>query len=630
LVDLDGVDGVGDQIVVLAPLVINAQTMSSFGKVNGGGGVNVIDVNALTVGATGALSVNLDNPNGEWTLNPQGMLRFFNSNSLVTMLAGSDVNLNGSVDVTGAVGTAARVDIGGTVDILTAVPGGGFLLQGGSLADPNTIAGGTINGPGALQALTNRALVGFGTINAGIDFGGSAQLVADDGTLTVNGTIFDVGMIGVTGDGILTLGSPLDTSVTDGGVVMAGGVLQGAAVTTTLINKSIRGTGAIFSAVVNDGAIEAQGGTLLFTNTSSDWDGTFSLGHLRASGGGTLQLVDDASFGFTGSVVAVEGSRVFTDGFALDFNPGSNIILTQGTYESTNSTDIGGTVVVGAGADSTIEVEVNRFLDFESTSQTTLNGNLRLVSNNASIAAGATFSGAGALIIPENSHLLADANADINVLLDNQGTFRPAGFNAVGRVDLRDYQQGDTGGLIVDVAGTGLGQFDRLVVNGAALLDGYLNIVVDGGFVPALGNTFNVLAATSGVSGTFDLVNMSGMPDGLTFAVKYLAGAVQLQVVSTPFFSADFDHDGDVDETDYAIWKANFGLNQLGDATGDGLSTAADYTVWRNQLGSAPIPFGAGSGGIAFDVGSTPAPEPTSAVLMAIGAMLAGCVGRRR
>jgi uncharacterized protein (TIGR03382 family) len=120
------------------------------------------------------------------------------------------------------------------------------------------------------------------------------------------------------------------------------------------------------------------------------------------------------------------------------------------------------------------------------------------------------------------------------------------------------------------------------------------------------------------------------MPAGLTFAIKYLVNAVQLQVVNTPFYSADFDNDGDVDVTDYAIWKAAFHLNQLGDATGDNISSAADYTVWRNQFGSAPMPFGAGSGGAALKLGNAAVPEPAAAVLALIASMFAQRVRRRR
>jgi hypothetical protein len=76
---------------------------------------------------------------------------------------------------------------------------------------------------------------------------------------------------------------------------------------------------------------------------------------------------------------------------------------------------------------------------------------------------------------------------------------------------------------------------------------------------------------------------------------------------------ADFDDDGDVDLTDYAIWKGAFGLNQLGDATGDNISDAADYTVWRDTFGSVS---GGGGAGAFADLGITSVPEPRTLVLL--------------
>jgi hypothetical protein len=617
-VDLDGTDAVGNQILVEAPLVINAATLESFGNVNLSG-VNVIHVDALSAGAIGSLTVNLDDPNAEWTINQQGTLALSNTNALATLLTGSDVNVNGSLNVAGTAGSAARLDIAGTVNLVTAAPNGGLTLQGGTILDPNTIAGGQINGPGELQALGGRALAGRGTIHAPIDFDGTAELVVMGGTLAVNGGIVDVGIIRVSGaPATLNFGSPYSTVVSDGGIVMSGGTLEGSAVTTTAIDKSIRGAGTVTSQVFNGGGIEAQGGTLLFTNASSDWDGGSNAGHLRASGGGTLHLVDNATFGFTGSVIAVENSRVFAEGFALDFNPGSVITLDEATYESTSSTDIAGTVIIGAGAPSTMKVMNNFFLSFETGSATTLNSDLRLTNNNIIIEAGAGFSGPGAVVIPDGSHVVAENLADIGVLLDLQGAFRPGNSEGVGRVDLLDYQQADTGELFVELRGTALNAFDRLVADGDVVLDGYLNIDIDEvspgvPFVPSLGNTFNIITGNT-VTGQFDYADVVGMPAGLAFHVEYLSNAVQLQVVSKPIFSADFDDDGDVDATDLSIWRGAFDLNQLGDADGDNDSDGEDFLLWQQQFGSLP---GAGAAlGAAV-------PEPVSAFLLLMGLAVA-------
>jgi hypothetical protein len=368
------------------------------------------------------------------------------------------------------------------------------------------------------------------------------------------------------------------------------------------------------------------GGTLIFqtAGNDNDWDGAAGAGELTTRTGATLELRDNATFGFTGSVNTLPGGTVFTNGFALDFNPGSTIAFEGGgggKYESTHSTDIGGTVTVNAGADSTIEVTNNFFLTFESTSTTTLGGNLRLENNNIGIDAGATFSGAGALIVPDGSHLVADNLANIGVLLDMQGAFRPGNSEGIGRIDLLDYQQANSGELIVELTGTSLNAFDRLVLSGDAVIDGYLNIDIDGGFVPALGNTFNIITGNT-VTGAFDYADVSGMPAGLAFHINYLLNAVQLQVVNKPIFSADFDDDGDVDPTDLAIWQGAYNLNQLGDADGDNDSDGRDFLLWQQQFGSAPL--------VAVSTAaSTAVPEPAAGCL-AVGLLLISGQYRRR
>jgi hypothetical protein len=627
-VDLDGNDGVGDFINVDAPLTINAATMANFGRVNGGGGINTLDVNN-SVG-TGVLTVNLDNADDEWTLNGPGVMNLVNDNTEATLLAGSDVNLNGTVNVTGDVRVTARVDISGTVNINTA--GQPLRLSGGDGLDENTINGATINGPGLFGADTEKVLYGFGTINTDINFDGTSILRADNGTLTIGGTILHVGAIGTDDDdGILNVVSAWNSNVASF-VNLVGGELKGG--TITVNNTSgISGIGLVSARVINNTRLLSNGGgTLLFETAANDndWDGTGDTGELRAGVGMTLELRDvGAAFGFGGTVSAVSDGTVFANGFALDFNPGSTLSLQDGArYRSTSSTDIGGTVTIGAGAASTIEVTDNFFLTFETGSSTTLGSNLLLVNNNINIEAGAAFSGGGALVVPDGSNLVADNAADIGVLLDMQGGFRPGNSAGIGRIDLLDYQQTSTGELYVELTDTALNAFDRLVLSGDAVVDGYLNIDIDEispgvPFVPTLGQTFNIITGNT-VTGQFDYYDVSGMPDGLAFSVNYLANAVQLEVVNEEFFEADFDNDGDVDLTDYAIWKGAFNLNQLGDATGDNDSDAADYTVWRDQLGSVSG-WGPGAGGLGFGA----VPEPGTLGLVLIG-MAGGCYFRRR
>jgi hypothetical protein len=282
-------------------------------------------------------------------------------------------------------------------------------------------------------------------------------------------------------------------------------------------------------------------------------------------------------------------------------------------------------VTIGAGADATIQVANNFFLSFETGSTTTLNGDLTLINNNIIIEQGAVFNnGGGALVIPNGSHVVAENLADIDVLLDLRGALRPGNSEGIGRVDLFDMQMMSTSDLFVEITGTGLNAFDRLVAGGDVVVDGFLSIDIDEvspgvPFVPTLGQTFNIITGNS-VTGTFDNADVSGMPAGLAFHIEYLANAVQLQVVNKPIFSADFDSDGDVDSTDLAIWRGAYDLNQLGDADGDNDSDGRDFLIWQRQFGSAPL------SAVSANL-SVPEPSGLAALCLAI---LNCLVSRRR
>jgi hypothetical protein len=111
--------------------------------------------------------------------------------------------------------------------------------------------------------------------------------------------------------------------------------------------------------------------------------------------------------------------------------------------------------------------------------------------------------------------------------------------------------------------------------------------------------------------------------DQLAFRAT-LADGRQLILLHTPepALPGDYDLDGDVDDHDYAVWKADFGGTgeQNADGNGDGIVNAADYTLWRNHLG-------AGSGN-ASSVQTVPEPGVWSlAVMLAI--LLGGTRGHR-
>ena len=124
-----------------------------------------------------------------------------------------------------------------------------------------------------------------------------------------------------------------NTSVTST-VELGGGESRGATITNGGAN-GINGHGLVSARVINNSRIDAEGGTLIVETAANnnDWDGAGGTGQLKAISG-DLEIRDDLAFPFTGSVVADVGRTVLVDGFEFQFQPGSTLTLTQGTYRS--------------------------------------------------------------------------------------------------------------------------------------------------------------------------------------------------------------------------------------------------------------------------------------------------------
>lgn len=550
----------------------------------------------------GRLVYNGNNTSSTFLLNPA-------AGSALAFSAGSELNVNGDGTST------ARIKLnGGTLNINDL--GEDFRMSGGSQAVGNTneISGGTINGPGELQIGSTQALRGNGTINAQVDGDGSSELIATGGALSVNGGIQDIGTIGTSGGGaVLNVTDPWNTNVTQN-VVLSQGTLQGSAITNDGPN-GIVGRGTILSRVDNNSLIQANG-TLVVQNNLNDWDGTANTGVLRANNG-VLELNDNATFLFNGTVEANSGT-VFANNFELEFDPGSQMTLSKGTYRSNRATDFGGNIDVVAGASSIIQV-AGASSTFESTSTTTLNDTLRLEDGLSIVEVGATFAGGGELLNTTSHELVPEDGSNINVLVRNAGVMT-LGFGA-SQSSVLDFQQEATGVLGVELEGTGLNDFDRLTAAGLMQLDGELELSLIGGFMPALNDTFTILSAAAGVNGVFNSFDFSAasLDPGLMWDVIYNPTNVQLAVTELPSFTADFDNDGDVDGDDLAQWQADYG-GPGSDANGDGTSNGTDFLAWQQQNGSGVPPLAAAAA----------VPEPTTLLLSGLAAAFALVAPRRR
>lgn len=289
---LDGELSFGSNITVDAPTTINMPTGRVQIDSNSANQTlavnNDLTINALSlrssVGASGAgtYSINIDNtdatlnvnlsPGNEWTLGADGVINIAGVATLQTSLDGSPVNVQGDINVNNSTRFDARIDLqtGGTVDI-----NGGttvLFLEGGSQADPNRLEGGIYSGNGELHAFSS-GVRGYGQINNDIFFNGGSDLIAEGGTLVLNGEVLAVDKIGAATGGTLLLGQALQTANFGTTVEMSGG---------TIASSSIENFGATTghgevatSGFINHNLLQASGGGELVINTvnAPDLDG---------------------------------------------------------------------------------------------------------------------------------------------------------------------------------------------------------------------------------------------------------------------------------------------------------------------------------------------------------------------
>lgn len=180
--------------------------------------------------------------------------------------------------------------------------------------------------------------------------------------------------------------------------------------------------------------------------------------------------------------------------------------------------------------------------------------------------------------------------------------------------------------LAIEITSTGAGQFDVLDVAGQAILDGLLSVKLfdigqGGTYVPALGDTFEILTAAGGVTGAFDLDVRTTVAGGLGLETLYGANSVQLVVVSD--LAGDYNNDGTVDAADYVVWRKNNGttINLPNDPFG-GTIGSAQYATWRSNFGKT-LTSGAANGNVVV-------PEPAGVLLLAMASTIFSCFIRRR
>jgi hypothetical protein len=430
-----------------------------------------------------------------------------NNGTILSNTSGQTTTISPSAFTNGTTGTVTATN-GATVSFNTSTPINQGLLQ----ANNSGGTGGTLNL--GSDTITNTG----GTILAG-----------NGGTVTLSSTTINGGTLSSTGSGVITNAG---TSTLDGvalsGTINAGGStfrLQG---NTGLTGANLTTTGGIVSiensnVALTSGSISYNGATagslpIEGTGTSAVIGPNFTvsgrisdIGNVVFVGGTNRTLTNNGTLALnaSGQATAITPSS-FTNGATGAF------LVTNGataTFNTANPLSNAGEILIGTS--SAMSLGAGDTLN-QTGGSTTVNGTLNATNGTSLNIAGGTLGGTGTI----------NFTGDGGILNNTGGTVSPGASPGTLTVN-GSYAQGAGGTLLVELGGTGVGQFDLLDISGAASLDGLLFVSLFGGFVPTVGQTFTIMEFGSR-SGAF--TGVSSLNTGFTYSVSYSPTAATLRV----------------------------------------------------------------------------------------------------
>jgi hypothetical protein len=194
---------------------------------------------------------------------------------------------------------------------------------------------------------------------------------------------------------------------------------------------------------------------------------------------------------------------------------------------------------------------------------------------------------------------------DIEFSLENQGGTLALG-ESIGQTRVMGDLALTAGTLEIELAPNGVS--DLLVVDGAAILGGHLQLDPIAGFTPSLGDSWQIATADS-ISGSFNSVTAGYSLQQQGDSLRVFFGPAP-----APVLAGDYNDDGSVDAADYVVWRARHGTtNALPNETESPNSIdGADYNAWRTNFGASR------PGAARISVASVPEPGCLSMAAMLV------------
>jgi hypothetical protein len=467
------------------------------------------------------------------------------------------------------------------------------------------------NGVGVYRSDDGLLGLGNGLIlsNGNFDSSGVGIVEVTGGGIATVSNSTNVGEMGIRGDGgTLALGGPMTNDGTifvNSNLNLFNAVLQFADASAVL-----NGTGTVRMQVISElgdaqiriadaynavigadqtiagsGQIRGNNGGVIVNNgTINGDDPAFELRLLEShngSGGGVYRS-DDGFLGFAGGATLIGGTFDSSGSGAVGMSATGTATISDVTNEGAFNILGGGTTIALAGpmvnnGTITINSDLNIFnavLRFEADTTISGNGTIHLVhagnSNDAQLVATSGFTGT------IGSGQMVTGDGQIGNTIQMNGTIDPSGNTREFQID--ELTIGASGGMVADLGGLLVGEYDRLVLAGGDTinLDGTLRVQIDDGYVPMFLDTWEIITGGT-VNGEFSTHIFPAAAAGLAYKAIYEPSRVFVVLTC----AADLTGDGLLNFLDVSAFLSFYGEGDVrGDINGDGSFNFLDVSLF--------------------------------------------------
>jgi len=485
-------------------------------------------------------------------LTADGVLSFVGGGTVLLTNPDNDFNMKVS-------GSRVMISSAGAVrsdEDLKVESKGEVVLNGGRLIVPSV----RIDSGGALS--------GHGTVTGKISTSDGSTITADGGTLT--------------------LGDPAQFAAFN-----HHGELHVGAADVVIETKGFASLGPLTT--LAGGTLSTDNGVYVPGGTSIKGYGSMA-GRVAADFGSTIAATGDLTLGDSSHVAGfVSDGELYTDEHTVTLHDANQAVLGSLTQLGTDTED--GTLV----ADSGLLLEFGKNIAGRGVVDTPDNELFPLTNNGVIIG-----DSPGAI---ELTGYVNGVGTFENVTVS--GTLSP-GFSPV-RLHATNLGIGSGGTLVMELGGlSGGSEYDQLDVGGELHLGGTLQVSLIDSFVPDIGDTFDVLDFGD-LNGTeFDVLELPELMGRRVWDISSLYSTGKISVIA--ILAGDTDVDWDVDSDDLANLISVFGGegDLYTDFNEDGRVDLTDFAIMRGNFG-----FGVESAPDAAFGATTP--EPATLSLLTLG-----------